>query len=721
MQVRALDAKRGILEEGRNCWKILPAERAAFLIDGKAYFDAFSAAVEKARRSILIVAWDVDSRILLRRENASGPELQFGRFLNRIISRRKGLHAYILAWDFAMLYAFERELFPVFRLPWRNHRRLHFRLDGKHPLGASRHGKIVVVDDAVAFVGGFDLTKMRWDTPDHASEDPRRKDPVGRRYRPFHDVQMAVGGAPAKALGDMVRDRWRLVSGARIEPPGPGAGEPWPSFLAPDFENVQVAVARTEPAGGEAPPVREVEALYLDSIASARKRIYIENQYLTSSSIGQALADRLEPPNGPEVVIVLPFKPSGWLEESTMGILQTRLLRRLQAKDRFGRLKVFYPRTPGSKEGARLNLHAKVMVVDDAFVRVGSSNLNNRSMGFDSECDLAIEAGGEGRIEKAIADFRNRLLGEHLGAAPREVERALAETESFVAAIEKLRGGERTLMPLPLEDHGLVDGIIPDHSLIDPEEPVDPDKLMDEFMPQEEKRLSRWKLIRFAVVLLLMGGLAAAWRWTPLGDWLKVEAFEGLRNSLAGNPASVFIVIGAFLVGSFMVVPVTFMVLLTTFIFGPVSGGVYALLGCLAGAVSTYFLGRLLGREKMGRLAGSRIRKVSRRLANHGLVTMTVVRLLPVAPFTVVNMVAGAAHIRFQDFVFGTLLGMLPGIVAIGVFAQQLEGLVERPEIGKAFFLAALLLAMLAAGFLVRKWLTKNRRSGVPGKIVEER
>ena len=170
-----------ILVEWSNCWRIAPANRAAFLIDGASYFTAFRSAVERARHSILSVGWDFHSRVqLLHDPEAEDRLVYLGDVLNALVSDRKTLHAHILCWDFAMIYGLERELLPLFKFDWKTHRQLHFRLDGKHPVRASHHQKIVVVDDAVAFVGGIDLTKCRWDTQEHLANDPRRVDHNGR-------------------------------------------------------------------------------------------------------------------------------------------------------------------------------------------------------------------------------------------------------------------------------------------------------------------------------------------------------------------------------------------------------------------------------------------------------------------------------------------------------------------------------------------------------------
>jgi phosphatidylserine/phosphatidylglycerophosphate/cardiolipin synthase-like enzyme len=328
-----------LLKPGRNCWRLEHASRAAFLIDGQAYFSAFRAALEQARESILIVGWDIDSKIRLVRDDVPHEHpVQLGEFLNALITERHGLEVHVLIWDFAMIYALERELLPLYKLRWQSHHHLHFHMDDEHPVGASHHQKIVVVDDAVAFVGGFDLTKRHWDTSEHRADDPRRRDPDGDPYPPFHDVQMIVDGKAAAALGELARERWRHATGKRIQPPAVDDRiDPWPAYLKPDLEEVEIAIARTEPSHAGNPEVREVERLYLDAIACARRTIYIENEYLTSVTIGQALAARLMDADGPEIVLILSYKSSGWLEHTTMDVLGARVLRKLRGANRHGR------------------------------------------------------------------------------------------------------------------------------------------------------------------------------------------------------------------------------------------------------------------------------------------------------------------------------------------------------------------------------------------------
>ncbi|MFO7982061.1 MAG: phospholipase D-like domain-containing protein, partial [Desulfuromonadales bacterium] len=357
----------------RNCWRLEEAEQIRFLIDGAAYFETLADVLEKAEKAVYIIGWDIDSRIRLRREDGEKSTETLRETLNRLAGSRKNLNIYLLDWDFAMLYALEREPLPLLKLGWQTHHRVHFRMDSRHPVGASHHQKLVVVDDRIAFVGGLDLARCRWDTPEHDPEDPRRCD-NGVPYAPFHDVQMMVQGPVAGTLGGLARRRWQLATGTELPPPQSGSSNIWPQNCPAELEQVQVAIMRTEPEYEGKDAIQEVKEFYLEAIASARHSIYIENQYLTAHAIGAALEERLKEEDGPDVVIVLPQYCSGWLEQNTMGQLRTRILNRLRRADREDRLGVYYPTRPDLGE-AMINVHSKILVVDDILVRIGSSNL----------------------------------------------------------------------------------------------------------------------------------------------------------------------------------------------------------------------------------------------------------------------------------------------------------------------------------------------------------
>jgi phosphatidylserine/phosphatidylglycerophosphate/cardiolipin synthase-like enzyme/uncharacterized membrane protein YdjX (TVP38/TMEM64 family) len=663
-------AQSKICVEGQNCGRIVTADRAAFLIDADKYFSTVIDAFERARRSIIIAGWQVDSRLRLTwDERQDGLPIHLGDLLHALVNRRRGLHVYVLAWDFAMIYAAEREIIPLYSYPWRAHRRIHFRLDSNHPLGASHHQKIVVVDDALAFTGGMDLAECRWDTSEHRAHEPLRVTSANQPYRAYHDVQLMVDGEAAGALGDLVRERWDRATGRRIRAQSQPARDVWPPDVKPDFERAPVAIARTEPAYEDRAAVREVEALYLDGIRAARRFIYFENQYLTSASIGDALAAKLQEEDGPEIVIATTKETEGWLEEATMGVLRSRLIKRLREADRFGRLRVCCPVIP--EEKCCMSVHSKIAVIDDRLVRVGSANLNNRSMGLDTECDLAIEA-FDGATEQAIGRFRNRLLGEHLGVAPEKVAEEHAAEQSLVKAIDKLGTGPRTLCPLDGTVPEWLDQMVPQSAVLDPESSLRPDELVDQFLPVGTRKRAGIGFLRLAAILLLLTGLAAAWQSKALADMLDAGTLSGWADTLQESPLAPVLVIGAYVLGSFVLAPVSLLIILTAATFDPVPGFVYALTGSVLSSILMYAIGRIAGKDAVRRIAGTRLGRLQRQISRHGLFSVLVVRVFPIAPFTVVNLVAGASQVRLRDFVLGTLFGMGPGILALVILEHQL-------------------------------------------------
>jgi len=698
-----------ILASGRNCWRLARADRLAFLVDGEAYFSAFRAAAARAQRSILVIGWDIDSRTALVGDaSADGLPATLGDFLDALVRRRRTLQIHVLDWDFAMLYALEREFLPIYTLGWRTHRRLHFRLDDRHPLGASHHQKIVVVDNALAFLGGIDLTIRRWDTPEHRPNEPRRVDPSGDPYPPFHDVQMMVDGDVAAALGELARERWRRATDRDPRGVTERSDEgPWPTGVEPDIVDVDVAIARTEPRYAGRNEVQEVKQLYLDAIAAARRSIYVENQYFTSTAVGDAMAKRLAEPDGPEIIVVSRRRGGGWLERNTMEVLRARLVQRLREADRHGHLRIYCPEQADLGDRC-IALHSKLMIVDDCFLRIGSANLAKRPMGLDTECDLALEANNPG-VARSICTLRNRLLGEHLGVAPDEVARAIEQTGSLLRAIEALRGNPRSLEPLDDAVDPELDALVPDAAIIDPERPVDPEELAAELVPPDERPLAGKRLALLALLLGATAALAVAWRWGPLAAWLDRDALAQAVVWARGSAVAPLWVFGAYLVASLTAMPISLLIVITVVMFGPSAAFAYALLGSVAGAALGFGIGQSLGRQTVRRVAGARLNELSRRLGERGLLAVLAVRVIPVAPFTIVNVVAGASHIGLRDFMLGTLLGILPGIIAVTVFSDRLLAVVRNPS-PAALATLALIVAIITTGAVaIRRW---DRRRG---------
>ncbi len=695
---------KGVLIEGRNCWRKRRSDGVAFLIDGGAYFRAVHSAISNARKRVYILGWDIDSRVaLLRDSDTSVESSRLSLFLETVVAGNPELRVYVLAWDFAAIFALERELLPVFKFGWGTSDRIHLHMDDQHPLGSSHHQKIVVVDDTVAFVGGLDLTRGRWDTPEHRAEDLRRVDPDGRPYAPFHDVQMAVQGAAAMSLGDLFRRRWEQATGEALQPPDARETDPWPAHLKPDVIDVDIAISRTQPVFDGRREVREIEVLYRDAISAAKRLIYIENQYFTSHAVAVALSESLKQQTGPEIVIVLPYASSGWLEHSTMDTGRAFILKRLSDWDVSGRLRVYYPRLPvvGSED---ITLHSKIMIIDDDLIRIGSSNLSNRSMGLDTECDVAMEASGSPRIREAIRSLRNRLLAEHLGVKPGEVQEQYEKNKALIGAIEHLRGRERTLETLKVEIPQWLETVALNSNPADPEQPVDPTEFINQFIPDEVKK---WGLIDYLKPLLavvFVVSLALGWHWGPLSSWLDTTAVIRWFKDVSASPMAVFPIVLVYVLGSLVMMPVILLIATVAIVFDPMLSIVYTMCGCLAAATVNYVLGRKLGKEMVRRLARGRLNQISKRFARRGFAAVLLLRLVPVAPYSVLNLALGASHISFRDYLIGTLLGMLPGIVTISVFGESVRQVLRHPDLQSIAFLVGVLVAVVVVETLIKRY-----------------
>nr|WP_246718629.1 phospholipase D-like domain-containing protein [Microvirga terrestris] len=464
-----------ILRPGQNCWRVPKADRASVLIDGAPYFAYLEAALRRAQRSILIIGWDFDGSIRLRPDVSAEESPALGPLLRSLVEAKADLEVRILVWSVAVVHAPGAPGPLIFGADWQDHPRLQLKLDTHHPLYAAHHQKIVCIDDALAFVGGMDLTVERWDTHRHACDDRFRLRDDGSIYEPVHDLQMAVDGEAARSVAEVGYGRWKCATGEDLSPALPDGTDPWPEDLSADFVKVPVAIARTYPACGEQPAAQEAAALTLDALAAAKKSIYIEAQYMTAPSIGDVLERHLADPGGPEIVVIQTHESHGWAEELVMGTNRDRLIRRLRKCDHYDRLRVYYPVIPNGAGGeCQVLIHSKLIIVDDMFLRIGSSNLNNRSMGLDSECDLAIEATTEEQ-RRIITHLREQLIAEHLEISPETFAEAMAGAGgSLIRAINQLNTRVRGLRAFgAMADDG-PDAPAPGTGLLDPLEPFEP-------------------------------------------------------------------------------------------------------------------------------------------------------------------------------------------------------------------------------------------------------
>jgi phosphatidylserine/phosphatidylglycerophosphate/cardiolipin synthase-like enzyme len=457
-----------IVRQGHNCWRIARASEASVIVDAANYYRIIRAAMVAAQKRIFIVGWDFDTRIALDPdENGQGETL--GRFFLNLARDKPAREIDILKWNFGALKQFLRPAAVVWLARWWKTESIDFRFDSSHPPGCSHHQKIVVIDDNLAACGGIDISSHRWDTPEHKDHDPRRTGPDGKPYMPWHDATMMMRGDVAAQLAELGRERWSTATKAKLDPIEQ-CQDDWPKDLPVMFRDVDIAIARTRAAYDDLPEVREIESLYIDMICAAKRFIYFENQYFTSGKIAAAIAARMAEDDPPEIVMIMPRTADGWLEQKAMDGARLKLMRAIGEKDKGNRFRIYVPVT---KKRDDIYVHAKVSIVDDRLLRVGSSNLNNRSQGLDSECDVIIDAALAANADTpaAMTVLRHRLLAEHLDVTPKAFAAAEKKHGSMVDAIEALVGTGKSLDLLKMENLDDADEFIASNELLDPESP----------------------------------------------------------------------------------------------------------------------------------------------------------------------------------------------------------------------------------------------------------
>lgn len=466
------------LRPGDTCWRSAHADRVALLVDAEAYFSAAEAAIGAAQRSVTLIGWHFDSRTRLKPlELNSAP---MGRFLKKLARERPEVKVRVLIWNMALVMSAGFQFYPYRAKADFAGSEVDFRLDRTTFFGASHHQKILVIDDALAFCGGGDFSIDRWDSPRHLDEDPRRIDPGGDLHPARHEVMALVDGEAARALAELANERWRRATDETLTL-SDGPPPTWPEALPPSLTDVEVGIARTEQRAWGRPAIRESEALHLAAIAGARESIYLENQYFTSRLIGGALAARLQEADGPEVVVISTQHCPSWFDRGTMDRARDDMIFALRAADRHGRFSIWCPLTSA---GRGVIVHSKVTVIDDRLLRVGSTNLNNRSLGFDSECDIAAVAETPEQRD-AVRVLRDRSIGHFLGVTGSTVSEAVHRAGTVAGAIRALQeDGRQRLAPVEPRTHGWWGTLVARWQL------GDPLSREDSFRPWERRRLA---------------------------------------------------------------------------------------------------------------------------------------------------------------------------------------------------------------------------------------
>jgi phospholipase D1/2 len=289
-----------------------------------------------------------------------------------------------------------------------------------------------------------------------------------------------------------------------------------------------------------------------------------------------------------------------------------------------------------------------------------------------------------------------------------DVAAATAQSGSLIEAAETLSRNGHSLAALDTRHAlGQVTAI---EEFADPERPIAAPEFARSFVGERPpaRRLRRFaKIIAVGLFVIL---LMLAWRMTPLAALTNPHTIGAWFAEIAARPEASLVVLAAFVVGGLLVFPVTLLIAATAATFGPWLGFAYAAAGAAASAATTYGVGALIGRETLENVLGPRLNRIRRAIARHGVLAIATVRMVPIAPFTVINLAAGASRIPFTDYMLGTALGMLPGLVLMSALGHQIFNVLTAPTPLNVSLFVLAVVVWVGASLGIQALVTRSRR-----------
>jgi phosphatidylserine/phosphatidylglycerophosphate/cardiolipin synthase-like enzyme/uncharacterized membrane protein YdjX (TVP38/TMEM64 family) len=713
-----------LFHAGRNCWRVEKATYVSMIVDYGNYYRDLRESIIKAKHSIFILGWDIDSRIELLRGkdaiNATAPV----RFFDLICWKAKKdphVQIYLNKWNYSIFFFQQRELF--WERKWKSCGlpNVHICLDGMIPIGACHHQKVSVIDDEIAYWGGMDVALGRWDFRQHHIDNPYRADPSGlpnpdkiKHFSPYHDIQAVLAGPAATALAHLVRTRWNLACDDEPIPLRPyeknGVPQSWPDSDPPDFFDVDVAIARTIPSMRGNPEVQEIKHLFLDEISKAEKFIYIENQFLCCDYIADALNKRLHERPELQILAISCREPQGIMEKKSMwgGRLIFRDI--LERGNVSNRVALAYP---GCQEHGRkdtVRIHSKLMIIDDRWMHVGSANMNNRSMGMDTECDIVI-IGSHEAARKKIAAVRTDLIHEHCGRAALDIERIISTGEPVATLLEHIPGSHHHLEPINDERYRDEKFIALSRKIADPKRPFVTTGWTTLFHHGRLRRQLIRSTAAFSLAIIIILAISLMWEYTPLMKYASVDALVSLFEEEKESHFTILWVTLVYVIGGLVFFPVTVMTGATIIVFGGVKGFFISSIGATISSIVGYKIGQWVGLDNLRKIS-HKTQYALDKIKDSGVVGVAVIRTLPLAPFTLVNFVFGVSGVPLVIFVIGTFLGLLPGKITIAIFGDSFSDALKNPDPQNIFYAAIAFSAWLAVIFgcnwLAKQWQKKS-------------
>jgi len=210
---------------------------------------------------------------------------------------------------------------------------------------------------------------------------------------------------------------------------------------------------------------------------------------------------------------------------------------------------------------------------------------------------------------------------------------------------------------------------------------------------------------KIALIALGLAAAAAAWRWTPLAEYATADNILDFTRAVRERWWAPLAMVGAYTLGAFMLFPRPVLTLVSVITFGVRLGLVYATAGVLLAAFTSYFAGRLMKRDTVRRIAGDALDAAAKPVKRHGVIATFAANMMPTPPFVVQNIIAGAIRLKVWEFMLGTFLALIPGILAWTVFGEQITHALEDAGKVSYWLLGAAALLLGAFVYLSRRYL----------------
>jgi uncharacterized membrane protein YdjX (TVP38/TMEM64 family) len=247
----------------------------------------------------------------------------------------------------------------------------------------------------------------------------------------------------------------------------------------------------------------------------------------------------------------------------------------------------------------------------------------------------------------------------------------------------------------------------------DPEAPLQPAEFIgDMFGAARENRFATSRVLKIAAVAAALLALLLLWSYTPLAELADAEAIVDALYGVRGEWWICPAILAAFVLGGMLLFPVTVLIAVTGLLLGPWTGWFCAILGSMASAWVGHATGWWLGGRSVQNISGRAFRAVSQALKKQGIIAVAALRMVPVAPYTVVNMAMGAAGVSARIFLAGTFIGMLPGTFVLTMLGDRLREAWREPHAANLVLFVLVMVLWLGLAFVLQQLVTRLRKRG---------